>query len=390
MTDLQARLGDLIAAYDRQGWHRTGTEGDRQSAEWLGGEAAALGLKPELEPFTLNRIDPLPSWVESEGQRIDGLPFFGGGFTDDAGIEGRIGAIGSQTEIGLVESPPNAPDGPLAEARHRGAHRAVVVVTRGNQPGLALLNAPDFMHPFLLPILQVSSDAGSRLAELAERGARVRVVVRADRRGVRAYNVVTRVGGYDSSAAPVAVMTPRSGWWRCASERGGGLACWIEALRAARESTPRRDVWFLASSGHELGHLGLEAFLAQRPQLVTSAVAWVHFGANIGAAEGSGVRLAASDEALERLATEAMTRAGCGPFSTIARGTVPCGEARNIRSRGGRYISLIGSNTRFHLETDRWPEAVDIDAVARYATASSGLVTALAHAQGAEPPPAET
>ena len=44
-----------------------------------------------------------------------------------------------------------------------------------------------------------------------------------------------------------------------ASERGGGLACWLEIMRAVRNGKPARDVLFVASSGHELGHLGLAA-----------------------------------------------------------------------------------------------------------------------------------
>ena len=59
----------------------------------------------------------------------------------------------------------------------------------------------------------------------------------------------------------------RSGWWGCASERGGGLACWLEIMRAMCAARPVRDTLFLASSGHELGHLGLDAFIQRRPRL---------------------------------------------------------------------------------------------------------------------------
>ena len=48
-------------------------------------------------------------------------------------------------------------------------------------------------------------------------------------------------------------MTPRSGWYSCASERGGGIACWLELMRTLNGRAPR-DVLFVASSGHELGH----------------------------------------------------------------------------------------------------------------------------------------
>jgi hypothetical protein len=78
------------------------------------------------------------------------------------------------------------------------------------------------------------------------------------------------------------VMTPRSGWWWCTSERGGGLACWLEIMRATRAANPVRDVLFVASSGHELGHVGLDAVIERRPGLLPAARAWIHLGAMYG------------------------------------------------------------------------------------------------------------
>ena len=60
-------------------------------------------------------------------------------------------------------------------------------------------------------------------------------------------------------------MTPRSSWWQSTAERGGGLVCWLESLRALVASSPVCDVIFTANSGHELGHLGLDDFMRRRP-----------------------------------------------------------------------------------------------------------------------------
>ncbi len=59
-------------------------------------------------------------------------------------------------------------------------------------------------------------------------------------------------------------MTPRSGWWQCASERGGGIAVWVEILAAVAAAKPARTVNFVASTGHELGHYGLTHYLESR------------------------------------------------------------------------------------------------------------------------------
>jgi len=57
-----------------------------------------------------------------------------------------------------------------------------------------------------------------------------------------------------------------------------------------------QDILFVASSGHELGHLGLDSYIVRRPGLVPAAKAWIHLGANIGAAQAPGNNLQASDD----------------------------------------------------------------------------------------------
>src|SRR5207253_2130261 len=81
------------------------------------------------------------------------------------------------------------------------------------------------------------------------------------------------------------IVTPRSGWWACASERGGGIAVWLEVLRALQAAGSMRDVHFVATSGHELNFMGFESFLVHHPEEVSGADFWLHLGANIGAAD---------------------------------------------------------------------------------------------------------
>ena len=64
--------------------------------------------------------------------------------------------------------------------------------------------------------------------------------------------------------------------------------------------------------------------------------------------------------------------------TTAPRGWVPGGESHNIHIRGGRYISLVGGSQLFHLQSDRWPDAVDVPAISRTATAFADLIAAMA------------
>ena len=52
-------------------------------------------------------------------------------------------------------------------------------------------------------------------------------------------------------------------------------------------------------------------------------------------------------------------------------------DARHPPGTGGRYLTLVGSNKLFHLPQDRWPQAVDVAAVARIAAAAARIANAI-------------
>jgi hypothetical protein len=380
---MQQRVGSVIHAYQEQGFHRTGAAVDRTSAEWLASEVRQLGLEPTLEEFSLSRVDPRDASLTVNGRKIEGLPLFDGGFSDFAGIEGELGSLNSGAPIGLCEVAPNAAgDGALGEARRQNRHRAIAVITRGLRPGFCPSNADSFLRPFGPPALQVAGEEAAFLAECALQGAPARLTAHVERKAATAVNVIATISGTGPRSglglAPLVVMTPRSGWWWCASERGGGLVCWLEIMRAVRAAKPARDVLFVASSGHELGHLGLDHFMERRPQLVSTAKAWIHLGANIGAAQGPGNTLQASDDALESMMAEAMTKTGLAIDRRHPRDKAPRGEAENVHRGGGRYVSIIGSNNLFHNTSDRGPDTVDLRAIERFAKAFAMVATSLA------------
>jgi hypothetical protein len=378
-ADLQRRVARIVRAYEEQGIHRTGTAVDRASADWLASEVRQCGLTPEHESFTISRVDPTAAVLSAGGRRIEGIPLFDGGFTDSDGISGRFGTLASDAPIGLTETTPNAAGtGPLGEARRQNRHRAIVAITRGGRPGLCPSNAERFLDPFGPPVLQVSSEEADALGDLARRGAEVTVIAHVKRSPAEAFNVTASISGTDRSLPPLVIMTPRSGWWTCASERGGGIVCWLETMRALRGLRPAREVLFIASSGHELGQLGIEIHAQRRPGLIKNSRAWIHFGANIGAAQDPGNTIQASDDEMEAMLAERIAAAGLSIDRRVPRGTVPGGEAGVVHRGGGRYMSVIGRNALFHNPADRGPEAVDPSVIARFANVFGALAKTLA------------
>ena len=393
------RLARVIQEYDAQGVHRTGSAVDGESARWLATLVEHTGFEPRLEALPFERIDPVHAYLEvaaADGsvRRYEGEPLIDSAeYTDSDGISGSLGDAESDAEIVVTRLPPTVQYQPFFhQLRTSDRHRALVVVTGGSDfdlpadsprsrssaPGYALINADRYLQPYGHPVLQLPSEVGPELVEARERGAQARLVLSIERATLDVYNVTVTVPGRDPEASPIVVMTPRSGWWEVASERGGGIALWVELLHALRASPPRRSVHFVASTGHELGHVGLHRYLEQRHELIGAAHLWLHLGANFAAAEGGSIRLQASTDALMDRAIAAMREQGVAPGVTTPVADRPFGEAREIFDGGGRFLSLLGSNGLFHSPADRWPDAVDLELLAKVADAFVALTLELA------------
>jgi hypothetical protein len=309
------------------------------------------------------------------------VPAFDAPPTNGDGIAGTLSLSGHDQAILVAQLwPRSVYTGEYERLRRDTAHRALLIVCTGDRPGMGLLNAERFRHPYGAPTIHVSSDASDVVLAGATRAAPARVVAESRYIPAAARNVVVAIRGSRPSSPPVVVMTPRSSWWQSTAERGGGLVCWLESLRALIAAPPACNVIFTANSGHELGHLGLDDFMARRPgwerPISEGGATWIHFGANIGAANGELSLQSASDD-LRQLTEAELVRAGQAPDVVAPKTLVPSGETRDIHRAGGRYVTLVGSNPLFHLPQDRWPHAVDTDAVTRIAEAAAALVVKL-------------
>jgi hypothetical protein len=384
---LEQRVAAVIQDYDAQGNHRTGTEVDRASAEWLASRLRHLGAEPSLEPFTFSRIDPQSCYLRVGDRRIDSLPLFDAGFTGSEGVRGRLGHLGSDAEIALIESEPPSFSDPGIEQRgqvqaaRRSGHKAIVVLTRGPRPGLFVINARGFAKPFGPPMLQISSAESAWLKEQADRHAEATLVAEVRRTSTQAYNLTAKIPGSNQALAPLVFMAPRSGWWQCASEQGSRLACWLEVARVLAAAKPARDSFFVAFSGHEIGFLGVDPYVKRRPDLITRAYAWLFFGSDIGAPRQPNV-LHASDDVLEHWIVTALEREGLTVNTKARHDVIARGEVSAIQQGGGRFVTFACDTGVFHNVADRWPQAVDVATVARYAKAFANGAMQLA-SQGA-------
>ena len=319
---------------------------------------------------------------------VEGIPLFDGGATGADGVRAPLrelaidapshtsaeGTIGL-AKFGTAASPES--NQALARARRANEHPALVAISKMNTavPGLALQNADSFTEPFGPPVLQVATEHEAWLQAAAVSGSEAHVTVDVGKETAVATNVEAHIQGHRSELAPLFVITPKSSWWVSTAERGGGIAVWLALLRHFASHRPARDVRLMATSGHELGHLGLKAqlgALASQP-----VYAWIHLGANFACVD-SEVRLQTSAAHLRVTALAAMSEAGITPATETPPGTRPGGEARDIFDRGDAYISYLGSNAWFHHPADRWPNTIDLHTATRLTKAMITIANGLA------------
>ena len=78
----------------------------------------------------------------------------------------------------------------------------------------------------------------------------------------------------------------------------------------------------------------------------------------------------------------AMEREGLTVNRKAAHDATPFGEAAIFKRAGGRYVAPVCDNDVFHNQADRWPDAVDVAALARYARAFANGALQLAQQRG--------
>jgi len=147
--DAKARAVAWLTAWDSQGVHRTGTTGDEAGALWLAREAAGLGVDVTKEVFELDRLDPVACYLELDGKRISGVPAFDAPPTNGDGIAGTLSLSGHDQAILVAQLwPRSVYTGEYERLRRDTAHRALLIVCTGDRPGMGLLNAERFRHPY--------------------------------------------------------------------------------------------------------------------------------------------------------------------------------------------------------------------------------------------------
>jgi hypothetical protein len=275
------RLWVDVVNYAMFGDHRTGTAGDLLATGLLDHELVAAGYEMQRQWFDLQVFDLKRAEVRIGAAKLQAFPLWtpkaglAAGPLSRAAAKGAVALLTLPYGTGAALETSQAWRKPMQAAIDGGA-AAVVVVTENPLGEFMAYNCAANMPPWPVPVVGVAGRDGPALQ--AALGQRVDVVLTGTMRPGRSNNLIaTRKG----PGKPLIVSTPKSGWFRCAGERGSGLAIWLGLARHFARSD--RHLIFMAASGHEFDGYGGRQFAEHLAPKPAEARGWVHIGANVAA-----------------------------------------------------------------------------------------------------------
>jgi len=288
------KLYEDVIAYYNLGEHRTATEVDQRTSEWLIERFRAAGLKATFQSFSLRQFFVRQTRLKIADKSIRAFPLWFPRSTGPDPINGTMAILDKSAEQGLlrgklvlVKFPAEAVATTLKgsiqsrlidEAAKAGA-AAVVAVTESATKEIVALNSPAGAEPWPIPVVLVGARDEPALTAAARLSAKASLLVDGeDDADAKAKNVIARV---DRGKDLIVVSTPQSGWFRCAGERGPGIALFLGLARWASRRPSGASFLFVSTSGHELGGLGMRAFLKELAPTADRVLCWIHLGAGI-------------------------------------------------------------------------------------------------------------
>jgi hypothetical protein len=287
-----AKLYEDVITYYNLGEHRTASEVDLRTSQWLLEQLRRAGLKATFQSFPLRQFFVRPTRLTVGETTIRAFPLWFPRTTGGVPIIGSLavfergaGPESVRNKIALLKFPASA--GTAIQRFHSdmvlGAAKAgalaAIAVTEGATREIIALNSSVGAEPWPIPVVLAGQRDEPVLNAAARSGAKVSLLVDGeDDAEAKAKNVIARM---DRGKNLIVVSTPQSGWFRCAAERGPGIALFLGLARWASRRQSGASFLFVSTSGHELGGLGMLAFLKELAPPPEHVLCWIHLGAGI-------------------------------------------------------------------------------------------------------------
>ena len=268
----QARLHAMLERYDGFGSKASGGPGDEACGAWLEETLTGWGYACRRQPFNVPWFEARQAALTSGDATAPVIPQAIVVTTGATGVTAPLRLASGHGDLtgaiamlvlpykrwAALADPQVAK--PLADAFARGAV-AAILVTAGPTGEAVALNVTTHKPGFERPVAILAPRDAKAFIAAAELGRPGTLVVDGQGGQRNAFNLIARL---DRKAARTLILsTPRSGWFRCAAERGSGLAVWLSLARWLARGQQGVNIELLATSGHEYEYLGGEHYLAQ-------------------------------------------------------------------------------------------------------------------------------
>lgn len=366
-------LYDLVDAYAAIGAHQTGTRAAKQTADWLTEQLEARGAQTSRQRYEFQRYEA-EAGVRIDGREVEAIPY------DYEGTGEATATAPYTATVTLANSAGRANlDKLLQNADKAGAGLAVIATEHaatgaGTQRRLVHVASGPARVRTGIPTLLVS---GAESAALAT--GNVEAQISAKRTKAKGYNVIGWFG--EPTDTPVVIAASYTGRFASAAERGPGLA--IGLALAERLHAAGRSVLFVAVSGVELEHYGLNQFLqtlwsnvAFAPQAVI--VLGPSIAAGVKAADGTFTfapsRSAGAQPALstQPAVAAALQTAGFAPGALSLSGEAAL--AVTFLPPETRFLALAGTFAQYRTPDDVAAETTSPELLAAAAAAIDAAV----------------
>lgn len=378
---------DVISYYNI-GEHRAGTEADLQTSDWIARELRTAGVPSTFQRFTFPQFFPSEVGIVAGGNPVRAFPLWRPKATGPIPINSQLVAFDPQNNARAVEgrialvrfrsdvlSALSREQIELVTAAAKARAAAIVAMTESQTGEIVALNVTPAVERWPVPVVLVGARDDHLLDAAVKKKMPVSLLLNGkDEPRAEARNVIGRISRGEKL---IVVSTPQSGWFRCAAERGPGVALFLGLARWAAKLQSGPGYLFVSTSGHELGGLGIQAFLNEFALRREQVLCWLHLGAGIAAfaweETASGPRrlreadsrrsLMASPELLPQLSESFAGQPGLTP--TAGRSV---GELEFIFKAGYRAFGIAAAH-RFHHTPADSPEMTGPELLEPVATA---------------------
>ena len=382
------------------GIKQAGGEGDNACGEWLEGELQAFGFEVERQTIQAPFFDARRAELVVEGASAAVWPQPIVMPTPAGGLEAELVRVDAQGNamadlagaIALIDLPSGKWSSMMAPALHEPIEAAfaagaiaAVAITNGPTGKIIALNTDGAEPMFSGPTaLLAPEDAAPFLAAASQQDAKAKLFLEGAGGRRPAFNLIGKLDrGKDEW---LVISTPRSGWFTCGAERGGGIAAWLKIARWSAEAVSDLNIAMICNSGHEYENLGAEEAIREAAPKPEETRFWLHLGANLAARDWhtvvGGVRpLRGTDSQRYLVVTESLLETSRALFARrsglenpYSSEDLSAGELTEIIEAGYPLVAGIFGIHRFHHIAEDGEDCIMSEETAITAQAFQALV----------------